>query len=33
MTDIFLNLKNVQKKYLDASKNIQVLNGVNLSLS
>ena len=33
MTDIFLNLKNIQKKYLDASKNIQVLNGVNLSLS
>ncbi|MEY3809165.1 MAG: hypothetical protein RL306_349 [Pseudomonadota bacterium] len=33
MTDIFLNLKNVQKKYIDASKNIQVLNGVNLSLS
>ena len=33
MTDIFLKLKNIQKKYLDASKNIQVLNGVNLSLS
>ena len=33
MTDIFLNLKNVQKKYIDASKNIQVLSGVNLSLS
>ena len=33
MTDIFLNLKNIQKKYIDASKNIQVLNGVNLSLS
>ncbi len=33
MTEIFLKLKNIQKKYLDASKNIQVLNGVNLSLS
>jgi len=33
MTDIFLKLKNIQKKYMDASKNIQVLNGVNLSLS
>ena len=33
MTDIFLKLKNIQKKYIDASKNIQVLNGVNLSLS
>ena len=33
MTDNFLKLKNIQKKYLDASKNIQVLNGVNLSLS
>ena len=27
MTDIFLKLKNIQKKYIDASKNIQVLNG------
>ena len=33
MTDNFLQLKNIQKKYIDASKNIQVLNGVNLSLS
>lgn len=33
MTDNFLQLKNVQKKYFDASKNIQVLNGVNLFLS
>ena len=33
MTDNFLKLKDIQKKYLDASKNIQVLNGVNLSLS
>jgi len=33
MTDIFLKLKNIQKKYIDASKDIQVLNGVNLSLS
>ena len=33
MTDIFLKLKNIEKKYIDASKNIQVLNGVNLSLS
>ena len=33
MTDNFLKLKNIQKKYIDASKNIQVLNGVNLSLS
>ena len=33
MTDIFLKLKNIQKKYLDASKNIQVLKDVNLSLS
>ncbi|NBU54170.1 MAG: lipoprotein-releasing system ATP-binding protein LolD, partial [Proteobacteria bacterium] len=33
MTDIFLKLKNIQKKYIDASKNIQVLSGVNLSLS
>ena len=33
MTDNFLHLKNIQKKYIDASKNIQVLNGVNLSLS
>ncbi|MFN5132698.1 MAG: ABC transporter ATP-binding protein [Candidatus Fonsibacter sp.] len=33
MTDIFLKLNNIQKKYLDASKNIQVLNGVNLSFS
>jgi ABC-type lipoprotein export system ATPase subunit len=33
MTDNFLKLKNIQKKYTDASKNIQVLNGVNLSLS
>ena len=33
MTDIFLKLKNIQKKYIDASKNIQVLNGVNLSFS
>jgi len=33
MTDSFLKLNNIQKKYLDASKNIQVLNGVNLSLS
>ena len=32
MTDIFLKLKNIQKKYIDASKNIQVLKGVNLSL-
>ncbi|MEY3189854.1 MAG: hypothetical protein RIR82_588, partial [Pseudomonadota bacterium] len=33
MTDNFLHLKNIQKKYIDASKNIQVLNGVNLSFS
>ena len=33
MTDNFLQLRNIQKKYIDASKNIQVLNGVNLSLS
>ena len=33
MTDNFLKLKNIQKKYIDASKNIQVLNGVNLSFS
>jgi lipoprotein-releasing system ATP-binding protein len=33
MTDNFLKLKNIQKKYIDASKNIQVLKGVNLSLS
>lgn len=33
MTDNFLKLKNIQKKYFDASKNIQVLNGVNLFLS
>jgi ABC-type lipoprotein export system ATPase subunit len=33
MTDNFLKLKDIQKKYLDASKNIQVLNSVNLSLS
>ena len=33
MTDNFLQLKNIQKKYIDASKNIQVLKGVNLSLS
>ena len=32
MTDNFLKLKNIQKKYVDASKNIQVLKGVNLSL-
>ena len=33
MTDNFLKLKNIQKKYIDAIKNIQVLKGVNLSLS
>jgi ABC-type lipoprotein export system ATPase subunit len=33
MTDSFLTLKNIKKKYLDASKNIQVLNGVNLSFN
>ena len=33
MTDNFLSLKNIQKKYMDASKNIQVLKGVDLSLS
>ena len=33
MTDNFLQLKNIQKKYIDATKNIQVLNGINLSLS
>jgi lipoprotein-releasing system ATP-binding protein len=33
MTDNFLKLKNIQKKYIDASKKIQVLNDVNLSLS
>jgi len=33
MTDSFLTLKNIQKKYLDASKNIQVLDGVNLSFN
>jgi lipoprotein-releasing system ATP-binding protein len=33
MTDNFLKLKNIQKKYIDASKNIHVLKGVNLSLS
>ena len=32
MIDNFLKLKNIQKKYIDASKNIQVLKGVNLSL-
>ena len=33
MIDSFLKLKNIQKKYIDASKNIQVLNEVSLSLS
>ena len=33
MTDNFLRLKNIQKKFMDASKNIQVLKGVDLSLS
>ena len=33
MTDSFLKLNNIQKKYLDASKNIQVLDGVNLSFN
>ncbi|CAO6126669.1 SalX ABC-type antimicrobial peptide transport system, ATPase component [Candidatus Pelagibacterales bacterium] len=33
MTDNFLKLKNIQKEYIDASKNIQVLKNVNLSLS
>ena len=33
MTDNFLRLKNIQKKYMDANKNIQVLKGVDLSLS
>lgn len=33
MTDSFLKLNNIQKKYLDASKNIQVLNEVNLSFN
>ena len=33
MTDNFLRLKNIQKKYMDASKNIQVLKGFDLSLS
>jgi len=33
MIDNFLKLKNIQKKYIDASKNIQVLNSVNLSFS
>jgi len=33
MTDNFLKLKNIQKKYIDASKNIQVLKDVNLSFS
>jgi lipoprotein-releasing system ATP-binding protein len=33
MTNNFLKLKNIQKKYIDASKNIQVLKDVNLSLS
>ena len=33
MTDNFLRLKNIQKKYMDASKNIQVLKGVDLILS
>lgn len=33
MTDSFLKLNNIQKRYLDASKNIQVLNGVNLSFT
>ena len=33
MIDNFLKLKNIQKKYIDASKNIQVLKDVNLSLS
>ena len=33
MTDNFLKLKNIQKKYIDASKNIQVLKDVSLSLS
>ena len=33
MIDSFLTLKNIKKKYLDASKNIQVLNGVNLSFN
>lgn len=33
MTDNFLRLKNIQKKYMDANKNIQVLKGVDLILS
>jgi lipoprotein-releasing system ATP-binding protein len=33
MTDNFLKLKNIQKEYIDASRNIQVLKNVNLSLS
>jgi ABC-type lipoprotein export system ATPase subunit len=33
MTENFLKLNNIQKKYHDASKNIQVLNEVNLSFS
>jgi ABC-type lipoprotein export system ATPase subunit len=33
MTDNFLNLKNVTKKYIDAGKNILVLDKINLSLS
>ena len=33
MTNNFLKLKNIQKEYIDASKNIQVLKNVNLSLS
>jgi ABC-type lipoprotein export system ATPase subunit len=33
MTDSLLKLNNIQKKYLDADKNIQVLDGVNLSFS
>jgi ABC-type lipoprotein export system ATPase subunit len=33
MSKIFLELKNISKKYVDASKNILVLKDVNLSLS
>ncbi len=33
MSKNFLELKNISKKYVDASKNILVLKGINLSLS
>ncbi|MEI6170297.1 MAG: ATP-binding cassette domain-containing protein, partial [Pseudomonadota bacterium] len=33
MSKNFLELKNISKKYVDASKNILVLKGINLSLA